>query len=81
MGLRGGAHGRPSFGSAEVPIHRSLVAIHRACFGQAESLVSASIPQKKHELAAAVAAMHQSEFGASDAQLCASGAPFVERLT
>lgn len=34
-----------------------------------------------HELAAAVSVMHQSEFGASDAQLCASRVPFVERLT
>lgn len=46
-----------------------------------ESLGSASIPQKMHELAAAAGVMHQSELGASDAQSCASGAPFVERST
>lgn len=68
----------------KLPIRRSHCVIHRACFGQVEFLISASIspPGEKKSTggrATAVAAAHQSEVGASDAQPRASGAPFAER--
>lgn len=43
-----------------------------------ETLISESIPPKLYNLAAGVAARHQSDASASEAQLRASGTPVVE---
>lgn len=76
VGLRGGARGRPSFASA-VLNHRSPFRDSPCVFwtSRVSSFRIHYTPQNRHELAAAVAVMRQSELGASDAHDRASGEP------